>query len=144
MISSSEEDEEETNTLCLYFPERPANISPRSQVRIFSFTIDQIEKFPVLREILTPLTIPSHSLYLISDDVMYEDIPVYCVFGNNIIQKYIHRGVARLVFENYLAEISSTIPFSGNVEVNMFTKTINGITPEQFLEAIRVRFLEDE
>lgn len=141
---SSSDDDDGDKSLCLYFPQRPANISPRSEIKMFSFTIDQIEKYPALRGILTPLTIPKHSLFIIAEESFGAEIPVYSVFGDNILRKFVQRENARLVFENYLSEITATIPFSGEIDINMFSNTINGLSPERFLEVIRIKFFEEE
>ena len=148
---SSDDDLTGDQFLCLYFPERETNTSPRSEIRIFNFTIKIIDDYPNLREVLSPLTIPKHSIYTFSEgeasteeDSVSDLTNVYCIFGDNIIQKSIPRDTARIVFEKYLSEITTTIPFSGNMEINLFSNTINGLNPRLFLEAIRIKFFEED
>lgn len=56
---------EDEKNICLFFPQRSAENSPRSKILMFQLTEELIETFPELRTILAPLTITNATIFVI-------------------------------------------------------------------------------
>lgn len=146
----------DNHNICLYFPSRSAENSPRSKIVVFQITEELIESFPELRPILTPITSTNASIYVI-EPIFYENdddsddeesgemSQVYCntyiIYGSSIEKKKVEIDGSLEALEKYLSSSLKIFPFSTDLHIEKAKNMINDMEAKDFLEYIRSLYI---
>lgn len=133
---------DEDHSLCIYFPIRTDNTSPRSKVAVFNTTEEILEDYPMLEPLLTPLTNTNGAIFII-DPSTEQSVNLYVVYGNDLVYKNFMFYESISIYEKYVDEVK-VIPFAVDLSINRFLKLINGWTPKEFLDFIFENFISSE